>query len=858
MNRNWIRHGIIALVFIVSLLIFSVVLNQGNTDISMEMSPASLPVASVLMDGYKVNEMHGYVQRMDAATIRESITPITEERKLSFQVDMYGLKLKEMSFEVRSVDGGRLVENTRVTDYSQNGEVITASVHLKDLISEDKEYNFILSLTLDDERVVNYYTRIIQSDYLLTKEKLDFVLDFHRKTFDKEAAKELAMYLEPSSEGDNSNFGNVDIHCNLNQVSWGNMAVTEIEDTEITICEISKNLAAVQLGSIVRVKEGKILNTYRVKEFFRVRYTTDRCYLLSYKRSMEELFSMEKSSFANNKIVLGIQSEEIPLEESDGGNILAFVNAGRVYCYDVVENKLAQLYAFFDENNFDVRTYYDRSNVKILDVEENGNVAFMVYGYMNRGSHEGEVGIEVFYYNHLLNTIEEQIFIRYDKSPQMLVKDIEKFAYVNRNNNLFTLIDGAIYKIDIEGIQSEIIVSGLSENNFFVSDSNQTIVWQNDTNVAAAKVLKLMNLNTEEITSIQAGSGEYCKTLGFMNEDIVYGLANISDVSEDLLGSSIIPMKELLIRAESGIILKKYQNEGIYILDGTINGNQLNLIRAKGTRKEQTDSDTFASAPLELSLTTNDQITSNAEEEIGTNKIVAVVTDLYETIQQIELKREIEVRGLQFLTPKEVMYEGGRTISLENEETIIGRYIVYAEGEIAAIYSNPKDAVAHAYSHAGTVIDEGGNEIYRRGELVSRNQIMAIKEAKVTKEKNSLAICLDTILQYEGISRNTEKMIEKGDSASDILENILKDSKILNLTGCTMDAMLYYVNQDIPILAMKDDNSAVLIIGFNQQNVVLMDPENGTIYKKGMNDSREMFEKHSNQFLTYVRIKETN
>ena len=111
---------------------------------------------------------------------------------------------------------------------------------------------------------------------------------------------------------------------------------------------------------------------------------------------MEELFLMEKSSFANNKIVLGIQKDAVRMEESDGGNVLAFINAGRIYSYNADENKFAQLFAFADADNFDARTYYDCSDVKILDVEENGNVSFMVYGYMNRGTHEGEVGIAVY------------------------------------------------------------------------------------------------------------------------------------------------------------------------------------------------------------------------------------------------------------------------------------------------------------------------------------------------------------------------------------------------------------------------------------------------------------------------------
>ena len=260
---------------------------------------------------------------------------------------------------------------------------------------------------------------------------------------------------------------------------------------------------------------------------------------------------------------------------------------------------------------------------------------------------------------------------------------------------------------------------------------------------------------------------------------------------------------------------------------------------------------------MELKPITDDQITSNVESETGSNKLTAAVTDLYETIQQIELKKEIEIKRLKFLTPKEVMYEGGRVIELE-EEIAVNRYLVYSKGVLKDIYSDPDDAVLYAYENVGTVVDCYGNEIYRRGELAARNQIMAIKEARVTDTKDSLTVCLDTILHFEGISRNTETMLEQGQNASEILKKNLKGYEILNLKGCPMDAMLYYVNQDIPVLALKDSGEAVLIIGFNQQNVVLFEPKTGKIYKKGMNDSREMFEENGNNFVTYARVKDTN
>ncbi len=866
MNRNWIRRLVILLIFIASLIGFSFGMNKGNTDMTIEMPKASLPVAYIMIDDYQINEMHGYAQRMEAATIRESLTPIGKDRELSFKVDLYGQEPEEVRFEVRNVDGSRLIEDTRVTDYFKEDDSIRATVHLKDLIEENIEYNFILIIKLKDNREIFYYTRVIQGNDSLVGEKLNYVLDFHTKTFDKEQAKELSRYLEPNSDGDNSNFGKVDIHSNLDQVSWGDLPVREITEASLSICEIGKTTASVKLQTIVEVKENNITNVYRVQEFYRIRYTTERFYLLNYYRTMEELFLMEKSSFANNKIVLGIQKEDIRMEESDGGNILAFTNAGRIYSYNTDENKLAQLFAFVDADNFDVRTYYDCNDVKILDVEENGNVAFMVYGYMNRGTHEGEVGIEVCYYNSLMNTVEEQIFIEYDKSPRILIEDLEKMAYINNNNDLFVLMDGAICKIDIESKTDTIIVSGLREENFYVSQNDRVVVWQN-----AENVLTLMNLNTEETLTFNAGENEYCRPIGFMNEDIIYGIANAQDVSVDKMGTSIYPMKKLIIRAENGSVLKTYEDENVYVMDGEIIDNQLNLTRVEGIREEIVLSETEESAQEETEATmseeepeeilgrlvellpiVDDQITSNVEISEGTNKIVSAVTDLYETIWQIELKKEIDVKGLKFLTPKVVLYEGGRRLKPE-EQAVNARYLVYTKGELSEIYSDEAMAVADAYQNVGTVLDYHGNEIYKRAETVERNQIMAIQPEKITDEKDSMAVCLDTVLQFEGISRNTEHMLAQGQNAQQILESNLKDYDVLNLTGCPMDVALYYMNQDIPVLARQGKDSYVLIIGFNQQNVVLFDPKIGKIFKHGMNDSREMFAENGNCFVTYAR-----
>ena len=75
--------------------------------------------------------------------MRDTLTPLGENRSLSFTIDKYGNTIDELTFEVRSIDGTRLVEKTKVTDYQENDKSISASITIKDLIEQNTEYNWI-------------------------------------------------------------------------------------------------------------------------------------------------------------------------------------------------------------------------------------------------------------------------------------------------------------------------------------------------------------------------------------------------------------------------------------------------------------------------------------------------------------------------------------------------------------------------------------------------------------------------------------------------------------------------------------------------------------------------------------------
>lgn len=840
MKKMVIKCAIIIIVFFSALFVVGSIMNKGNSDMTMEMSKASYPVISVKYAGQIINAMHGYSEAMEVSHMRENITPLSTGRKVSMVIDTYNRGIRNIAFEVRSVDGNRLIENTQVEDYETTDNGIELSFGLKDLIENNQEYALIVILTLDDGTDVRYYTRVINPEEYYTSDKLDYVVEFSRKTFNKEAAKDLVKYLESNAEGDNSTFGNVNIHSSFYQVTWGNLDVTRETQPEITIKELAKQTGSFVLDYYVSVQEGTEQVYYKVKEYYRVRYTAERIYLLDFERSMDQVYEETGDVYTKNKIMMGITSRESSLVESDGGNVVAFVTGNRLYSYNMVDNKMAYLFGFYDKDNMDARTLYDKHNIRILNVDEAGNVTFLVYGYMNRGRHEGEVGISAYFYDSMVNTVEEMVYIPSNSSEEILMTEVEQLAYINRNSLLYLMEDNQIYGIHAMNRTCEVIAGNLAEGSYKVSDSNKMIVWQDSGSAYEGQELVLMNLNTGNQKSIRAGSDEVIAPIGFMGEDLIYGIAKKDDIMMDYTGNIIFPMYCIKIENEVEGVLMVYEQSNVYITAGEVSENQILLSRVEKDEDGQY---------IEIK---DDQIMNAEIPSANKNSIETVVTEKYEKLTQIALKSEIDAAAMKHLTPKEVLFEGGRNIRLSEGEALTERYYVYGKYGIDGIFMDEGRAVNLAYDISGTVINETGSCVWLKGNRNQKNQIMAISGEQETEEKNSLTICLDTMMAYEGVIRNSEYMLNRGDSVMSILEENLEEAQVLDLTGCSLDAVLYYVNQDIPVLVMMQDGTAVLLIGFNEMNTVVMNPETGTVYKVGMNDSKEWFEQNGNCFITYI------
>lgn len=839
MKKTIIKCCVFAATFLASLIIASLLMNRGNTNMTVEMEKPRLPQVCISVGQMRVNVMQGYLADMDEKYMRSGIIPVEEDRKLSFCVLPYGSSIEKIAFEVRSIDGSRLVEDTEVTGYQEADGEICAQIVLKDLIDAQTEYSLIFKLTLEGGEVVSYYTRIIQAEGYQVERKLQSVADFSAATFDGNKLPELKTYME--SSGDDATLARVTIKSSLDQLGWGKLNPEQITEPVYTIQDIAEETAAITSEYLVCYTRDGAEHYACVKEVYRIRMGAERMYLLNFERTMEEIFPEEAVSFADENVILGIRDENAEFVESEGGKMVAFSQGGVLFCLNMTDQKLSRLFSFYDRDNMDERSLYTGHDFRILQVDEAGNVVFLVYGYISRGRWEGYCGTEVYLFNSSTNTIEELAFLPSSRSPEILEAEIDRLAFINGKNELYLFLNDQICCVQLEGQSLDIIAENVSIDSFRVSESNRMIVWQNEGEKYGSTSLTLMNLSSGEKQVIRAKDGDYILPLGFMEEDLIYGTAHRQDVTSDKTGMTVFPMYRIVIQDENGKTLMGYEKEGIYVTDCTLNGNQIVL-----TRVEKDTAGGYTACA-------EDQIVSGAVEKQQINRIITVPAIDNGLIVQIQLKTGIDSKKIKFLTPKEVLYEGSREIQVPEPGETAECYYVYGLDGKVRIVSTPGEAITIASGSAGTVIGRSGTNVWKKERMHTRNQIMAIAADSVTEERNSLAVCLDTILAYENVIKNSAYLLEQGKTVLQILEKNLENTLVLDLEGCSMESVLYYPDRETPVLAILADGSAVLIIGFNEQNVVLMNPESGSIYKMGMNDATKWFEENGNVFISYTR-----
>lgn len=819
---------------------------EFKVDAAVEMGEATFPTLVVKSKNYTMNLLHGYNSNLNANLIRESMTPIGSDQTFQLFITENETVVKKLKYELRKIKDNELLDSGEISVLEEMEGGKSAKIKIQVAMDQGKEYAFKVTALTAQGKKIHYFTRLkYYSDACFLKEKLDFVKDFHEKTFHKNKVSELASYLETSSSAPQDNFAKVDIHSNLNMISWGDLKPKVVSEIIPTIKEFNIETGAIVLTYFVKADAGSGEELYRVKEFYRLRYTGGRMYLLKFEREMEALFDIEKTSVKKSEFKIGITgNSNIAYKTNANNSKLAFVREGELWYYHLTENKAVRVFSFRNEQEDYIRNAYNQHDIRILDMDEEGNINFMVYGYMNRGDYEGSVGAVVYKFYANEKQLEELVYIPLETTYQVLKENLDEFNYISQGDVFYFSIQNVIYSYSIVAKRLNIIAENISSDNFCMVEEGHYIAWQNSSNTKKAKKITILDLETEKTKEIKAPDGKNIRIIGSIDTNIVYGFVKTEDIKEEANGATVAPMYCLEIADKEGKVLKKYKEKNVYITDAKVEDNVIKLERA---RKQSTGTG-FSYQKIK-----GDSILNRVEEETAIIKVNKRVTDLAMTEYYIALPAGFVMaeKPVAAFTKNTVVTES-KTLRLEQNNTDIQKYYLYAEGVIVNSYSSAASAIVAADDLMGVVVDNQNQIIWERGGRYTNNTIAGLDAVYAGNGTTSTGACLEMVLKYNRILADAKTLSE----TKKTIYNILKDNlsvEPINLTGCTLDQILYFISSNRPVLAKKDKNHTVLITGYDEYRVTIIDPAAGKTTVMSIANADDMFKAAGNVFISYLQ-----
>lgn len=843
MKRKIIKLIVMTVVFAAAIVTFGVTLNKDKPDLTTDMAEASLPLIYFSYHGMEINELHGYVQEMDATAMRDTITPVGDDRMLPITVVTYGRQIDGIRYEIRSMDSRRLVAKNDVSDYSTGGGRVTGVLAIQNLLVEDEEYVMVLTLTMDGQEIY-YYTRLMQTSGT-AKESLEFALQFHDYTFRDDADSFIPTYMDPAT-GDPTTLDYVDLSCTLKQITWAQFQGTRLTEPVASFKELNDFYNVLTLSYVMssRNAQGET-DFYNVEEYYRLRLTTTRMYVLNFERRMNQIFRGENTFLLEDgSIMLGIRNPDIEYASSETGDSIAFVQEGELWGYDRLGAKIAQVFSFRSAEGMDPRENWDQHGIKIVRVDEAGSVDFVVYGYMNRGEHEGEVGIGVYHFDGLVHTVEEEVFIPVKDSFEILKAEMGQLMYVNEQDILYLMIDRNLYSVNLNTLKAEIVVANLKESCYCASASNRYFAWVEGTKKYSSETIRLMDFADGSEYDIVDERNVYLRPLAFVDEDLIFGAASAGEVTVDAAGNTVFPMNWLKIMSlGSGghEIIKTYRQEGSKIGSISVEDYVINVNLISRSEDQYVSSGT-------------DAIMNRAAEAEGRVSVGQLVTEKKETERIITPKNASGRGKTVMVTSKAVMQEEIKILSID-ERKQQERFYVYVKGDVLLATDNITDAILLANERLGVVVDNNQRYVWMRARQTYQNPFRGVTVNDADKGSSTLVQAVSAMLEYCGEGLSVKELIENGETPKSALESTLKDKVVLDVSGCTVNEIVYYVSEGSPVFALTGSDRAVLVTGYTASLIYYYDPSEGSTQSMSYENADQWFADAGNVFFTYLSKK---
>ncbi|MGN0396387.1 MAG: hypothetical protein ACI4EF_13570 [Coprococcus sp.] len=854
-----IRVIVMIIVFIITVHFVNKFQNREYENLATEMEEAQLPLAYVRYEDSYINCMHGYTTTVDTTLLRDTITPIDENKNITIVVDDNKDYAKSYAYELRSIAGDSLIENGELEASDGPDGNAWLEVNIRMDVEPDMEYMLIIKLTGANDQIVRYYTRVVVNADYHADELLKFVNEFHAATYDADAYKEESIVYKCQQEYNNEKkktlpdygLGHVNLGSSYEALMWNGLEPMAITSIIPSIKEIDVNYAVIELDyKMTSTTSEDTTSYYSTKEYYQVSFNEGEIYLINFDRYVDEYFCRNEVDTLNNVYEIGIVSD--PLLEyrySSDNKKLSFVRNGQLWMYDYGKNQISLVYSFWMDDFENAANTYDNYDINIISMDDNANICFAVYGYMNRGMHEGQLGISLYEFDAESMELEELLFVENDVPYEAMKSELSKLTYYD-GECFYFMLGGKVNKIDIANKQLSYLVDGLSANNIYTSKNMEAVAYGVSDNQTDNNKLTLINLKTGNSYDIAAASDECLICYGFKDSDMVYGVSDISDksVQKDMKSfkdtrlsddfADTIPTDRIYIVDENGNQIKEYRKTDYYIAQVDIETDLLYLTRCKKTENSFTaDSDDFITFKEDEE---NPGITTVfRNSEYGFTKLYfAVPEGIYLTY----------VPNLNITKNKIKNDVVNMVVSIPNDKS---NYMVYDNLGLSRIFAVAGDAINYAIDISGIAVSKNGEVIYRKTENQEYNTIAsAIFHHSSGSVDASLQDCLYMVLTYQGVTLSYNDL--SGYTEPTDALNTYGVYEGIDISGLSLEMLLGYVGDGVPVISRINDGRYVLVVSYNSMDVRYYDPVEDEEIVKSREDFEDYMEAGGNILYSYV------
>ena len=904
-----VRVIVMIMVFVITIYFVNIFENRNYKNLAKEMNDAELPLAYVSYGDTLLNCMHGYTSDVDITLLRDSITPIDEQKHIEILVQNDKKYASGYSYEIRSIAGDSLVEKGDIEAADNGSGYDELDINVRMDLKKDMEYMLVVKASSEKGLAASYYTRIVVNDDYHEAELLKAVQDFHDASFDFNALETesvIGIYKTEyagASTGDSFGLGHVNLANDYADIMWDGLKPTVVSDINIYIKEIDVNYAVIEMEyNASSITDQDVTSYYAVKEFYKAGYslvevsdseadgedsygdasygdasygdasydeeysytdeesqggqaeetshTEPKITMFSYDRYVDEYFDRTGIDALNNVYEIGIvSSDDLEYRYVENNRKIAFVRNGQLWMYDYDQGEIIRVYSFCADDYTEDAATYDAHNINIMEFADDGNLTFSVYGYMNRGDHEGKLGIGLFTFDYSTLEVDELLFVECNVPYEAMKTETSRLTYYD-GQKFYYMMGGKVNAVDIKNRKQSYIAENLSAGDVKVSADMSVMAFGENEDQSQNTRITLMNMKTGNSYDITAGDGECLICYGFKDSDMVYGVSDIADAGVDADLESFsetkyseesrdnIPAKRLYIVGSDGSQIKEYAKDGCYLMQVEVNANLLYL-----TRGEKSNGKFVAIKDDFITFKEDD-----SKQTIGTvhNSSITGYDRLYFTVpENIYLSY---IPNLNITKEKIDDQNSYMIMTIEREKVT---YHVYDNLGLSKIYDVAGDAINYAESVAGIVVSSDGEVIYRKMESQEYNTIAAgIFHHSTGTVDASLTDCLYMVLNYQGVQVTEDEIKQYSDPVTVL--NTLGKKKGINVTGLSLDMLLGYVSDGIPVISRIDDGRYVLIVSYNDEDVRYYDP----VENKGIVVSREeyidMMVVCQNESYTYV------